>query len=167
MYTNCTVWTLFGILNADMTVALANGAGLVQGLYYTSIYHRYTTASLTKDYIFTGTICVGALGCAIMLPTATASSVLGIGGSVAAVVLMSSPLAVIKTVLKNKDTSAMPFLTTIATFGNASLWTSYGALVVHVPVIWVPNGLGLLAACVQLSLFARFGISSPSNSKKR
>jgi hypothetical protein len=45
-----------------------------------------------------------------------------------------------------------------ATFCNASAWASYGIFVAGDPIIWGPNVLGLGAACVQLGLFAKYGI---------
>jgi hypothetical protein len=39
-------------------------------------------------------------------------------------------------------------------------WTAYGVVVAHDPMMYVPNGFGLLAGLAQLSLFARFGIGS-------
>ena len=39
------------------------------------------------------------------------------------------------------------------------MWGSYGALVAFDPYIYAPNGLGLAAAIVQLSLFAKYGVN--------
>jgi hypothetical protein len=32
----------------------------------------------------------------------------------------------------------------------------------HDPMMYIPNGLGLLAGLAQLSLFARFGVGAPA-----
>ena len=39
-------------------------------------------------------------------------------------------------------------------------WTAYGVVVAHDPMMYVPNGFGLLAGLAQLALFARFGVGS-------
>ena len=69
---------------------------------------------------------------------------------------MASPLAVIRTIVRDKNTSAMPFATSLATFLNASTWTGYGLLVAQDPMIWSPNLLGLAAASVQMGLFLKY-----------
>ena len=48
-----------------------------------------------------------------------------------------------------------------ATFLSASTWGAYGLLVAQDPYIYAPNILGVLAATVQLSLFAKYGIHKP------
>ncbi len=45
-----------------------------------------------------------------------------------------------------------------ATLMNAISWTGYGLLVANDPIVWGPNALGLVAACVQMGLFAKYGI---------
>jgi hypothetical protein len=40
------------------------------------------------------------------------------------------------------------------------MWAGYGILVAHDPYIYAPNALGLAAAVLQLSLFAKYGIHS-------
>ena len=43
-----------------------------------------------------------------------------------------------------------------------TLWTSYGALVIHDPFVWGPNGFGFGMSMVQLGLIARFGTGPPA-----
>jgi hypothetical protein len=71
---------------------------------------------------------------------------------------MASPLATIKTVIRDKSTESMPFVMTIAALANAVAWTAYGKLVAEDPFMWAPNALGLVAACAQLAFFAKYGI---------
>ena len=42
-----------------------------------------------------------------------------------------------------------------ATLFNAASWSGYGYLVANDPMIWGPNSLGLVAALVQMGLFAK------------
>jgi hypothetical protein len=65
----------------------------------------------------------------------------------------------------------MSFEFTIAGVANAISWCLYGVLIVHDPVIYTPNALGLLAGLAQLTLFAVYGVQTaimtPSPSKDR
>lgn len=42
LFTNCCVWTTFGVLKGDATVLLPNISGLLFGLLYTVVFRRYT-----------------------------------------------------------------------------------------------------------------------------
>ena len=129
------------------------------GLYYTNEYRKYAPAgSMTKYYLGAAGVVAAVTGMALTLPTAAAAQYIGLTGCALAVILMASPLATLKTVIATKNTSAMPFATSLATFMNAASWTGYGVLVAHDPIVWGPNVLGLAAACVQMGLFAKYGI---------
>jgi len=117
-----------------------------------------------------GAVIAGVLGAAALLPAATAAHVIGLTGCTCAVLLMSSPLAVIRTIIKEKNTSAMPFATSLATFLNALSWSSYGYLVAQDAMIWAPNMMGLASACVQMALFVKYPAqpadsNAPTNSE--
>jgi hypothetical protein len=47
-----------------------------------------------------------------------------------------------------------------ATLFNAASWAGYGFLVAGDAMIWGPNSMGLVAALVQMALFAKYGIHS-------
>jgi solute carrier family 50 (sugar transporter) len=191
--TNCMVWSLYGALVSDLTVLIPNMSGAALGIYYTSVFNKYSPTSLVPQVLVGGGIVGAAASMALTLPADQAAQYIGYTGCTLAVILMASPLATMATVLRERSTASMPFITSVvrqgalcpawrpqrshlldllhrfffcicqtltrpqATFLNASAWASYGVFVAHDPIIWGPNVLGLAAACVQLSLFARFG----------
>lgn len=164
--TNCVVWDCYGFLNNDMTVLLPNLTGAAFGFYYTYQYVKHAKSSLTTYLLGSATIMGSALAMAVMLDAPTAAHYIGLTGCTLAVILMASPLATLKTVIDTKNTSAMPFMTSLATLFNAASWSGYGYLVANDPMIWGPNSLGLVAALVQMGLFAKYGIHSSSPSPK-
>jgi solute carrier family 50 protein (sugar transporter) len=142
-------------------------SGLLFGLYYVNEYRKYAKeGSMTKYYAGAGAIVSAVAAMFALLPAADAAHYIGLTGCTLAVILMASPLATLKTVIQTKNTSAMPFTTSLATFMNASSWTGYGLLVAHDPMVWGPNMIGFVAACVQMGLFAKYGIQSTPNEKK-
>eukprot|EP00471_Norrisiella_sphaerica_P002466 CAMPEP_0184482698 /NCGR_PEP_ID=MMETSP0113_2-20130426/4274_1 /TAXON_ID=91329 /ORGANISM="Norrisiella sphaerica, Strain BC52" /LENGTH=293 /DNA_ID=CAMNT_0026862591 /DNA_START=149 /DNA_END=1030 /DNA_ORIENTATION=- len=154
LYTNGAVWVIYGALAQDMTVLVPNTTAVFFGLYYTSQFAKYHKESMMKWYIGSTAI-VG--GSAAMATMPGGLDLVGTTGCVMAVILLSSPLAVMGKVIKEKSTAALPFGASLAGFLNAGSWASYGALVAMDPYIWAPNGLGLVACTVQLSLFAMYG----------
>ena len=151
---NCMTWSVYGAMVQDMTVLLPNLSGVCFGAYQTYVYAQHNKASLATYYATAGAILASVGVMATTLPLEVASHSIGLTGCALAVFMMSSPLAVIRTVIKDKSTAALPFITSAAVFFNSSTWFGYGYLVADNPLIYVPNGLGWISAVVQLSLFA-------------
>jgi len=159
LYTNCAIWELYGILNNDYTIKIANLAGIVLGMAYTAVYSRYTSQSMMPYYLGSSSLLAVMLSSPLWLPLENSIQLLGSFGCVSAVILMASPLTVVKTVIDQKSTQSMPFVVSLAMTLNGMSWFTYGWFVANDTYIWLPNGLGTIAGVAQLSLFALY----PSN----
>jgi hypothetical protein len=84
-------------------------------------------------------------------------------GATMAVIMIGSPLIVLRTVVRDKSTASLPFAISIVGFINSVLWTLYGFAVADDLFIGVPNALATVAAAVQLPFFVIYGIQSPSD----
>jgi len=141
---------------------LPNVSGAAFGLYYTYIYNKYNTGSSLVPYFAGSTAIIGGVAvAAATLESSVAATGIGLTGCTLAVILMSSPLATMKTVIRDKNTAALPFAPSLATFLNAVAWSGYGWLVAKDILIFAPNVLGLGASLVQLGLFAKYGLPPP------
>jgi len=156
LYTNCAIWELYGILNDDSTIKIANFAGVILGLAYTAIYSRYTHQSMMPYYLGSSSLLAVMLSSPYWLSIENSIQLLGSFGCVSAVVLMASPLTVVKTVIQNRSTQSMPFVVSLAMTLNGMSWFTYGWLVANDPYVWFPNGLGSIAGFIQLSLFGMY-----------
>jgi len=156
MITNCAIWTLYGVLQSDQTIIVANAMGVVAGAAYTAIFAKHTHQSMMKYYAGSGAILATFLSSPMWAEAlgTDATTVLGTFGMSTAVVLMASPLAVVGTVIKNKSTAALPFPVSLAMTLNGACWGSYGLFVTNDLYVWLPNVLGFGAGVLQLSLFA-------------
>lgn len=161
LYTNCAIWELYGILNDDYTIKVANLAGIVLGLSYTAIYSRYASQSMMPYYVGSSSLLGIMLTSPYWLSIENSIQLLGSFGCISAVVLMASPLTVVKTVIEQKSTQSMPFVVSLAMTLNGISWFTYGWFVANDTYIWLPNGLGTIAGFAQLSLFALY----PSHKK--
>jgi solute carrier family 50 protein (sugar transporter) len=105
---NCVVWGMYGILLNDPTVLAPNISGLLIGLICTTAYW-----SLKPIDIY---ICIPAV-LVMMVSTVSFvmgnSRVVGLLGCGIAIVLGASPLAVIRTIITEKSTAALPFAVSI------------------------------------------------------
>ena len=111
--TNCVVWSLYGTLVNDMTVLLPNLSGAALGIYYTSVYSKYSPKSIVPQLLVGGGIVGAATTMALTLPAEQAAQSSGYTGCALAVILMASPWATRATVLRDKSTAAMPFVTSL------------------------------------------------------
>lgn len=153
LFTNCVIWTYYGLLRSDNTVFIPNLIGIFTGAGCMMSYQRYSSKSPMSLYIVSSSI----IAIASILAYLGNFQILGLIGCALAVILSGSPLATLKTVIKTKSTAALPFSMSLTTFFNALSWMLYGILVAHDPMIYGPNSLGLLLAMIQLSLFAVLG----------
>jgi solute carrier family 50 (sugar transporter) len=163
MAANGLAWSTYGALGADLTIMLPNASGCVLGLYYTQQFYKYKAPdAVVLPYIGGATAFSAAVvGAAATMPLETARMAIGYGGVAVCIAMFSGPLAAIQTVLRERSAAAIPLAMALASTANCTLWTSYGALVIHDPFVWGPNGLGLLASVTQLGLIARFGTAAP------
>eukprot|EP01084_Bolivina_argentea_P024952 46440_1 len=147
LFTNCAIWSLYGMLQQDQTILIANIAGTVVGLVYTGIFAANTTNSMMKYYVGSSAILGTFLTSPFWAPTMgmDAATILGTFGMTTAVVLMASPLAVVGTVIRNKSTASMPFIVSLAMTLNGATWGAYGWFVTSDQYVYLPNILGCAA----------------------
>jgi solute carrier family 50 protein (sugar transporter) len=154
LMTNSVVWSIYGSMKKDSTVFVPNASGVVAGIACVSIYHMYASSTNIRYYGISTSI----LWLSFILGWLGYVDWVGSLGVCMAIFLMGSPLSTLKTVIEQKNTNALPFYTSLATFMNALSWFLYGSIEAKDPMIIVPNFVGLLLASVQMSLFAIYGL---------
>lgn len=160
LMTNSAVWTLYGSLKSDETIFVPNVTGLIAGFICTVIYHQYSTLGISGHmYFISASIILFSVICGL----AGDEEIIGSFGVCLAVFLMGSPLSTLRTVINERSTASLPFLTSLTTFGNALSWSLYGLIIAHDPMVYVPNLLGLLLAIFQLLLFVIFGFDKDAS----
>lgn len=163
MAANGAAWTTYGALSSDFTIMIPNFSGLLFGSYYCHQFYSLRSPEATVlPYFGGGAAFVAAvLGAAATLPIASAQTAIGSAGCALTAMMFYGPLAAVGTVLKDRSAASLPLAFTLASTANCTLWTSYGALVIHDPFVYGPNGFGLGMSMVQLGLIARFGTAPP------
>jgi solute carrier family 50 (sugar transporter) len=156
--TNSAVWSMYGLLKSDFTILVPNVSGLIAGIVCVAVYHANARKIRKRYYFISGAILLFAMN----LGYNQMATWLGYLGVSMAVFLMGSPLVTLKTVIETKSTNALPFAFSVTTFFNALSWSLYGIIVAHDPMVYVPNGIGLVLACIQLSLFVMYGLPDES-----
>jgi solute carrier family 50 (sugar transporter) len=154
LLTNCVIWTYYGLLKSDLTVLVPNGIGILAGLICVAGYHRYVNPKPVNLYAGAAAIIAFSTTCYYLKNY----QLLGLLGCALAVLVTGSPLATLRTVIKEKSTASLPLLTSASAFCNSCSWSMYGLMVANDPMIYGPNLLGLALASVQMSLYLIFGL---------
>lgn len=159
LMTNSVLWTMYATLRGDYTVLVPNFIGSVVGLGCVCVYHLHSSRETYESegrYYYLGSAAI--IGFGLVCSYYGNVELIGTLGVVMCVVLMGSPLAVLNTVLAERNCNAMPFWTSLATWFNTFSWAMYGLIDAKDFMIYFPNFVGLTLASVQMLLFATFGI---------
>eukprot|EP01031_Cornospumella_fuschlensis_P038608 gene38608-46936_t len=162
LFTNCVIWTYYGILKKDNTVLVPNVLGLLAGFFCTSVYTAHSTKGNLVLYVISASLLIFCT----MAFVSEDASILGGIGCLLAVILMGSPLATLKTVIRDQSTAALPFGVSLMTWGNALSWSLYGLILAQDPMIYGPNLAGLVLASVQMYMFVLYGLPPPTDTSK-
>ena len=154
LLTNCFVWTFYGYMKADGTIFFPNVVGILASFYCIAAFHRYISVKPYVPYMLSVAVC-GAT--AFLVYTDDAQTV-GLIGCSLSVLFTASPLAVLRTVIRDKSTASLPWFTSLVIWFNSMSWLLYGYLVADDVLIWGPNVLGFALASLQVSLFGIYGV---------
>lgn len=115
LFANCVVWSIFGILKEDATIFVPNFLGFLTSLYCMIIFHSYIAIKPYKMYLLAMILTITSFYLAYLGDVST----IGVLGSTLAVLFMASPLAVVRTVIRDKSTQSLPFATSLVIFLNS------------------------------------------------
>jgi len=152
LFTNCIIWTLYGFLKLDNTILIPNGLGVFVSIFCLWAYHTNTIHKPIKEYLIVALIC----GVCFHLVSSKQDQMIGLIGCALSVILSGSPLAVVKTVIIEKSTAALPFWTSLATWMNNVSWILYGYFVTNDKYVYLPSLLGFVLSSIQMMLFLKY-----------
>ncbi|EOY20683.1 Nodulin MtN3 family protein [Theobroma cacao] len=161
---NCMMWVFYGLpfVHPDsLLVITINGIGLVIELTYVAIFFIYSPWSKRRKIVLALVIEVIFMAVVIFITlfffhtTKIRSGIVGILAIIFNVIMYSSPLTVMKLVIRTKSVKYMPFYLSVFNFLNGIVWVVYASLKLD-PYILVPNGMGSLLGLLQLILYAAY-----------
>jgi len=149
LLSNCSLSTMYGVLIWDYPIIGANSLGVLAGCYFTWTYWNYGFIPL-RNYLIAAFLPGVSLVCALTLHYANAVLVVGILQDVSCTAMMASPLVATRQVIRLKDSTSMPFQTSLAFFINGVTWGSYGIFIIGDLFVIIPNAIGAAVALMQL-----------------
>lgn len=168
---NCIGWSTYGLLRRDIFIFLSNCFGLLLGLFYcmsgisVMSIDKNSTRDLKKEKNIVEGLVIGAVSMWLFVglivgiatspdPTTRGHGITAIGviGDLCGLAYYAAPLSTMREVIRKRDSSSLYIPSLFANLGNALMWIVYGIAGIHDPLVWVPNLLGGLLTCSQLTL---------------
>ena len=156
LFSNATVWAMYGFVRSDKTILVPNTTGVFVGLYCTMVFHMHIDGKDEPHHLYLISFLV--IFVSFVLAGQGDEENLGCIGVVLSVLLMGSPLSTAYQVFQEKSTASMPFGTSLFNFFNGLSWTLYGYLIDHDALLYISSGLGVILCSLQLTLFFVYGL---------
>ncbi|KGN64303.1 bidirectional sugar transporter SWEET5 [Cucumis sativus] len=161
---NCAMWVFYGMpfVHPDsILVVTINGIGFFIEAVYVSIFFIYSPWAKKKkmmvilliETIFFAVVVVITL--LVFHTTTTRTYFVGILCIIFNIGMYTSPLTVMRLVIKTRSVKYMPFTLSLANFCNGIVWAIY-AILKFDPNVLIPNSLGALSGLIQLILYATY-----------
>ncbi|KAJ6411728.1 hypothetical protein OIU84_008329 [Salix udensis] len=158
---NCAMWIFYGlplITHNNTLVVTINGIGFVIECVYVAIFFVFSPGKKKTRIIVELVVEVIFMAIVILITvfafhtSKTRAMFVGILCIIFNICMYSSPLTVMRMVIKTKSVKYMPFYLSLANFTNGLVWLIYGLLDFDINLV-LPNGLGALSGLIQLILY--------------
>ncbi|KAH9577963.1 SWEET sugar transporter [Trypanosoma melophagium] len=170
---NSVLWSIYGVIQVAFGVTLCNAVGNAVATYCLLVFlsvarqeelSGHTLASTTyKKSCLTVGVALCFLLCSssaivflISINPDSAKFVNGLIGSCSSVFMLSSPLGMAGTIIKNKNAEGLAPLTLSFATANTFLWSLYGILTSDL-FLFLPGVLGLSSCIFQFVLLFFYG----------
>ncbi|CAM9424462.1 unnamed protein product, partial [Ectocarpus fasciculatus] len=164
---NALGWAMYAVLLRDYFIFVANAPGVVFGMFFVisslSLLSKTDGGMHSPVYRVLELILVVGLSCYALLIMIIGITVAGQGVAKTVVAFVanglciiyySAPCSTMLTVVRTRDPSSLHLPMILANALNAVMWCVYGFFALNDLFVYVPNGIGLFLATLQLSLIA-------------
>lgn len=180
MLGNCAAWVLYAMLIRNFFVFAANLPGFFLAIWFNLaasklLYKQQEFLPVsTSDpptespvyqaprhdyYVMFFAACwmamVSIIGFGDAIAMETKQLIVGLAANVNLAFFYGAPLSTIFTVIKERNTATIHFLTMVTNTANGIFWAAYGFAVMDY-YIFIPNGVGALLGFVQFALYMIF-----------
>lgn len=151
---NCIVWSVYSTMRGLFALFLPNALGVFVGFYCSLVYHQFSRIPMPVPHIAVASAIVVLT---FVLASAGSVGLVGLLATTLAFLVYASPLATIRTVIREKSTASLPFHTSLLIWLSAFFWTMYGGFVAKDYSVLVSSLAGLCTGSIQLFMFALYG----------
>lgn len=166
---NCIGWTMYGVLTNDIYIFFANCFGIIIGLFCSSSAmmlllngnESKPTANEKSLIIHMEILMIGGVSFWILMifivgmilhGNDPSSVMIGVICDIISIVYYAAPLSSLYQVIVTADASSLHVPTIVANLLNGAMWFIYGLSAINNLLVWLPNGLGVMLAIIQLTV---------------
>jgi solute carrier family 50 protein (sugar transporter) len=155
-FVSSVIYTLYGFVTSNLVMGATALLGSVLGSYYVFVYYTYAgdktqpTRMLTYSLVF-----LMLLSLAVSHSPTESQLIIGVPGNILSVLTAASPLLQVKTILRLKDASCLPFGMSVMNVVAGGVWMIYG-LMLGDPLVILPNMFALTMGIIQVSLIVLY-----------
>merc|ERR1712000_734360 len=165
LFGNFLIWNAYGLITRNPIVFVQNMIGVCFSAFY--LYRLYYAKHLAPELKHHMTVGVGGvltiifiIGVLFKLEMINVS-LIGWVADVFSLAVFAAPLSELMMIVRTKSTESLSFSFALTCWLSAACWSVYGVLVGDVNIL-LPNALGFMLTCIQLSLFVLY----PNKKKK-
>lgn len=158
------MWLFYGLPYVhphSLLVVTVNSAGILITLTFCTIFFYFAAWPCRKKMIIVWIL--EALFIAAMVAVTlnvshkhpTRIMLVGILCVILNIVMYTSPLTIMRTVIRTKSVKYMPICISIGNLLNGLIWIVYAALDFD-PFIMIPNIIGAISGLIQMGLYAKY-----------
>jgi solute carrier family 50 protein (sugar transporter) len=165
LFGNFLIWNAYGLITRNSIVFVQNMLGVVFSAFY--LYRLYFCKALAPELKRQMAIGVGAIMTIIVIIGVLFKlemlnvSLIGWVADLFSLAVFAAPLSELMMIVRTKSTESLSFSFALTCWLSAACWSVYGVLVGDVNIL-LPNALGFMLTCIQLSLFVLY----PNKKKK-
>merc|ERR1719379_2499978 len=155
-FTQCFLWSFYGILTDHLAIAQINVLGTTMCLMYLMIMANY--AALKDRVLLRPMLCLGvavlfmtSMGCLISCSQKQRLHIFSMTATFFACMLNIAPMVQSLEVIRTKNLDGFPVALTVAGFLSSCIWSEY-SLAIHDYGYLLPNLLGVIMNGVQICI---------------
>lgn len=151
------IYTLYGWTTSNPVVGGTSLLGVVLGSYYVLVYYKYTRdRTQATRMLSTAMVVLLLLSHQVMTrPSEETQLLIGIPANILSVFTAASPLLQLKSILRRKDASGIPFGMSVMNVIGGTIWSTYGIMLGD-PLVMCPNLFALTMGIIQVALALRY-----------
>ncbi|ORX51147.1 hypothetical protein BCR36DRAFT_583192 [Piromyces finnis] len=152
---SCSLWEKYGILKGDLGIIFSNFIGIIITTHVIFVYYKNSRdlkPKVEKSFTIIILALISILTYVKLNRGITSYNVLGFICVISSLLMLVSPLKILKEVVKTRENSHLSIQFILISFISSSLWTLYGYFI-NDKFIIIPNGLGCLLAAIQALIY--------------
>ncbi|KAK1407249.1 hypothetical protein QVD17_38863 [Tagetes erecta] len=163
-FMNCAMWLFYGLPIVhphSLLIITINSVGIVITLTFCTIFFMYSTWACRKKmilvFIVEAILIAGMIAVTLTLEHThpARSTLVGVMCLVFNIIMYTSPLTVMRSVIKTKSVRYMPICLSLGNLLNGLVWIVYAALEFD-PFIMIPNAIGAISGTIQIALYFKY-----------